>query len=107
MNAGLTLHQPFPHRDGDTFALGMGYAHVSRTAANADRDANFYNGGGTIVRGGETYIEATYQYQFTPWMQIQPDAQYVFNPGAGQINPAGTGRLQNELVMGVRTNILF
>ena len=107
MNVGLTLHMPFPHRDADTFGLGMGYAHVSRTAANSDRDANFYNGGGTIVRGGETFIEATYQYQLTPWMQVQPDAQYVFNPGAGQINTAGTGRLKDELVTGVRTNILF
>ena len=107
MNFGITMHDPLPHRDDDTVGLGMGYAHVSRSAANSDRDANFYNGGGTIVRGGETYIEATYQYAATPWLQVQPDAQYVFNPGAGQINPAGTGRLKNELVMGVRTNILF
>ncbi|MGH7049022.1 MAG: carbohydrate porin, partial [Stellaceae bacterium] len=29
LNAGITLHEPFPHRDDDTFGIGMGYARVS------------------------------------------------------------------------------
>jgi len=52
-------------------------------------------------------VEVTYQYQVTPWWQLQPDVQYVFNPGAGLANPAGTGKIGNEAVLGLRTNILF
>jgi porin len=60
------------------------------------------------VRGSETYVEATYQYQVRPWMQLQPDLQYVFSPGAGIANPnLTTQRLQNEFVLGVRANVLF
>ncbi len=57
---------------------------------------------------GETFLEATYQYQVTPWWQIQPDFQYIFNPGAGVANPNSPGqRVKDEAVIGVRTNILF
>ena len=41
-------------------------------------------------------------------MQVQPDVQYVFKPGGGLANPNNPGqRIGNELVLGVRTNILF
>ena len=32
LNAGITFHEPFLHRDDDTFGIGMGYAHVSSSA---------------------------------------------------------------------------
>ena len=61
---------------------------------------------GTPVRSDETFVEATYQYQLTPWAQLQPDLQYVFNPGAGIANPNNpTSRVRNELVFGVRANL--
>jgi porin len=41
-------------------------------------------------------------------MQLQPDLQYVFNPGGGVQNPNDpTQRVKNELVLGMRTNIVF
>jgi porin len=44
----------------------------------------------------------------TPWWQIQPDFQYVFNPGAGVANPNSPGQqAKDEAIIGVRTNILF
>jgi len=108
MNAGLVFRDPFTYRTDDTFGLGMGYTHVSGRAAGLDRDNFTYTGMFTPVRGGETYLEATYQYQVTPWWQAQPDIQYVFNPGAGIANPnASTQAVRNEMVFGVRTTILF
>ncbi len=108
LNAGLTMHEPIRHRDDDTFAIGMGYASVGSRAAALDRDTAFFSGGPYPTRGGEIFIEATYQYQATPWLQIQPDAQYVFNPGAGLPSPSNSAkRIPNETVLGVRTNILF
>ena len=108
LNAGITFREPFLHRDDDTFGVGMGYAHVSGRAAAFDRDTGFFTGSFTPVRSGETFVEVTYQYQATPWWQLQPDFQYVVNPGAGIANPnAPTQRVKGEAVFGLRTNILF
>jgi porin len=108
VNAGVTIHEPFLHRDNDTFGLAVGFAKVSGRDAASDKAAAFYTGAYVPVRSSETFIEATYQYQATPWWQIQPDIQYVFTPGGGVANPSDpTKRVGNELIMGVRTNILF
>ena len=107
-NLGLTMHEPFLHRDEDTMGLGLGYASVSRQASAYAADVASFGGTYNPKRSSETFIEATYQYQVTPWFQLQPDIQYVFNPGAGLPNPnAPTKRIKDELILGVRTNILF
>jgi porin len=108
MNFGLTLREPLLHRDDDTLGIGMGYAQVSGRSAALDRDTAAFTGSITPTRNGETFVEVTYQYQMAPWWQLQPDIQYVFNPGAGIANPnASTERVKNETVFGMRTNILF
>jgi porin len=108
MNAGLTFHEPFLHRDNDTFGIGMGFAKVSGSAAALDKATAFYTGTYVPTRGSETYVEVTYQYQVTPWWQLQPDIQYIFTPSGGIANPnAPTQRIGNELVLGLRTNIQF
>ena len=110
MNAGFVLRDPIPHidRDDDTFGIAMGLAHVSNDVSDLDRETAYYTGDYTPIQGSETFVEATYQYQYTPWCQIQPDIQYVFNPGGGIANPNNAGqRVQNELVVGVRLNILL
>jgi porin len=112
-NLGFTYHDPVTNRPDDTLAVGMGYARVSQQVTNADLDAGAVlqqtnPGDFTGPRHSETYVEATYQYQMRPWWQIQPDVQYVFNPGGGIIDPNNpTQRVKNELVLGVRTNVLF
>ncbi len=94
LDGGIVYHDPF-HRAADTVGLGFGYAHPGRLA-------------GTGGRGGETYVEATYQIQVHPWWQVQPDLQYVVNPGGGLPDPNDPARrIGNELVLGMRTNVLF
>lgn len=108
VDGGATLHDPLPGRDGDTLGLGFGVAHVGSFAAALDRDTAFFTGRFVPVRGSETFLELTYQAQVTPWWQLQPDVQYVFNPGAGLANPnAPTQRIRDEAVIGLRTNIAF
>lgn len=109
MNAGLTFSEPIMHRDDDTLGVGMGFTHVSSRVSDLDKDQRIYTGAGFPIRAGETYIEATYQYQITPWWQVQPDFQYVFNPGAGILNPkSSTGqKVQDEAVFGIRMNFAF
>ncbi len=108
MNAGFTFHEPIYHRDDDTCGVGMGYAKVGDHASGFDRDTVYYTSAFHPVRSSETYVEATYQYQLTSWCQLQPDFQYVFNPGAGIANPNAPGqRVRNEAVVGLRMNVLF
>jgi porin len=107
-NLGFNFHEPILHRDADSFGIGLGYAHVSSRASGVDNDTAFFTGAFTPARRSETFIEATYQYAVAPWWQLQPDFQYVFNPGAGAANPnAPTQRVGDEAVIGLRTNILF
>jgi porin len=107
-NVGLTMHEPIMHRDADTFGIGLGFAKVSGSDSALDQATAAETGTYVPVRGSETYVEVTYQYQALPWLQIQPDAQYVFTPGGGLADPNNPGhRIGNELVLGVRTNILF
>jgi len=108
MNAGIVLHDPFTYRTGDSVGLGVGYTHVSGQVAAYDRDLAIATTSFVPPQTGEAYVEATYQYEVTPWLQLQPDVQYVFNPGGGLANPNNpTQRIRNELVLGARTNIAF
>jgi porin len=109
LNAGVTMHEPILGRDDDTAGVGVNFAQVSSGATGLDQDTAFYSPGVfSAVRHNETVLEATYQYQVMPWWQIQPDVQYVLNPGAGIVNPdMPTQKIKNELVFGLRTNITF
>jgi len=109
IDAGLTMHGPFPGRDNDIFGVQMGVAWATDGASGYDRDLRFFQPTAyTPVRSSETFFEAMYQIQVTPWWQIQPDVQYFINPGAGIANPnEPTQRIKNELVIGLRTNITF
>jgi porin len=100
-NAGIVMKAPFKGRDYDSVGLGLAYIKVGNHASGLDADS------GNAVRGSETAIEATYQYQVTPWWQLQGDVQYTFNAGAGQNPNNPTKALRNTFVIGVRTNITF
>jgi porin len=107
LDGGLALRDPLPGRKDDTLAVGFGYVRLGPNAIGYSADAALYNPGVfTPLRSSETALEATYQYQATPWAQIQPDLQYVFNPGGGIADPAG-GRVGDALVAGLRVNLTF
>jgi porin len=107
-NGGVTLTDPLPGRDKDTAGIDLGIGHVSGQVADLNEATAFFSGMPTPVRGTETLIELTYQAQITPWLQIQPDAQFVFNPGGGIEDPNDPSHLlSNEVVVGVRSNIIF
>lgn len=107
VNAGAIMKAPLHGRDNDTVGIGYGLANVSGRASDLDRDSGAF-GSSIPVRSKEQFIELTYQFQAAAWWQIQPDFQYVFNPGAGISNPSNTAeRVGNEAVVGIRTIITF
>jgi porin len=100
-NAGIVMKAPFAGRDNDSVGIGLAYIKVGSHASAFDVN------NGLVPRGSETAVEATYQYQVTPWWQLQADAQYTFNAGAGQNPNTPTQALRNTFVIGMRTNITF
>ncbi len=108
LNAGVVLKAPFAGRDNDSFGIGYGLATVSRSAGLLNKDAAFYAGTPGPKRSSESFIELTYQASITPWLLVQPDFQYVWNPGGGVANPLIPGkRIGNEAIFGLRTNVTF
>jgi porin len=108
LNAGLNFHEPILHRDDDVFGVAMEYCHVSGAEAAFNQATELYTGAFTPARNGETVLEITYQYQLTPAVILQPDFQYVFNPGGGLANPNNPDQqIKDEAVIGLRVNLTF
>ena len=82
------MHEPFLGRDGDTAGIGVGYARVGSGQSGYDRDLQVARSGRLCASADRRdLLEATYQYQLMPSWQIQPDIQYIINPGGGIVNP--------------------
>ncbi|MFM0742029.1 carbohydrate porin, partial [Paraburkholderia xenovorans] len=108
VNAGVTLKAPFKGRDNDVAGLAIGYAKIGSHAQSLANDTAALTTPGYPSRSAETVVEATYQYQVTPWWQLQADFQYVFRPAGGIPDPANPSqRIGNETIVGLRTNIVF
>jgi porin len=106
---GLNLKAPLPGRDADSFGVGYGLVKISNRASNLDRDIAFFTDDPAFpIRTAEQFVEVTYQIQAAGWWQIQPDFQYILNPGGGIPNPNAPGqRIKDEAVLGLRSTIAF
>ena len=83
----------------------MSYLGISPAARDFSRDLVAFGRAGTPYATNETVLEATYQTPVTDWLTLQPDAQYVFNPGAGIVGPFGNRPLPNALVIGFASDV--
>ena len=105
VDGGITYQGAFG-RDNDTMGLGVGWARISDTARAGD--AVLAATSNYPIRSSEIVLEATYQAQLAPWWSIQPDFQYVINPGGGILNPnQPTKRVGDAAIFGLRTSITF
>jgi len=93
-DTGLTYKGLIPTRDNDTLGLAFAYAQLSNGARSLLEDE------GASPAGAEMVIELSYQAEITPWLVVQPDLQYIINPG-------GTTDLDNALVIGGRASVVF
>jgi porin len=76
----------------------LGFGLIYSDNGIAFSQANIENGGPGL--GGETTLELDYQFYITPWLAIQPDAQYIIDPG-------GNSDRSNITVLALRTIIEF
>lgn len=106
-DAGLVYKGPFGRKD-DQAGIAFSYARVGQAARDFDADTARFTGQPFPVRSGEALLELTYRIQVAPWLQVQPDFQYVFNLGGGLPNPNAPGtRIEDAAVFGLRTVVTF
>jgi porin len=83
--AGAVYRGLLPGRDKDALAFAAYYGAFSRDLRG---------------QNSETVLELTYTLALTPWLTVQPDIQYVINPG-------GRSSVKNALVVGAQISITF
>ena len=84
-DGGLLYKGLVPHRPDDKIGIATAVARVGDNARGFDADVGFFSGNAFFpVRSSEAVIELMYQAQLKPWWMLQPDLQYVINPGGGR-----------------------
>ena len=93
-NAGVVYKGLIPTREQDYTIFGLVYGKFSNNYAR------------TVAAAGNGYpqyemvLEWGYRVNFTKFAYVQPDLQWVINPG-------GTGRIPNALVLGAQMSVVF
>jgi porin len=105
-DAGLTYKGLIPGRGDDTAGLAFAYARIGDNARGFDEDLQANGNPSFPVRDEESVLEVTYQMQVTPWMTMQPDLQWIFQPGGHVLNADGSIR-RDALVLGLRSSLTF
>lgn len=96
-NGGVTMTAPLPGRTSDQVGIDFGIGKVSSRLQGSELSQ------GNKAQTSEQLIEITYQAQVLPWLVVQPDVQYTFNPSGGVQDPNDpTHNVRNELVAGAR-----
>lgn len=93
-DTGLTYKGFIPGRDDDSLGVAFGFAGVSSggRVSIADEDLS--------PTSAEMVLEVTYQVQVTSFLTVQPDLQWIVNPGA-------TSSISDALVIGARASVCF
>jgi porin len=105
-DGGVVYKGLTPGRPNDRVGIAAAFARVGDNARGLDADIGLFGNFFYPVRTSEAVIELTYLAQLKPWLLVQPDLQYVINPGGGVLNSNGSQR-RNALVLGVRSSINF
>lgn len=91
VGGGLHYLGPIPKRDKDIVGIAVGSGNFAPRLGDVGSDY------GSRV-GSETVIEAFYRLQLNRWFYLQPDVQFIMNPG---------GMYPNSVAMGIRSVITF
>lgn len=104
---GVNWNGPIAGRPDDTAGLAVTFAGIGANARSFSDDLVFYRGAGAPYERGETVLEATYKAKLAAWLDLQPDMQYVVNPGAGIPTAQSARPLKNDLIFDVRATVNF
>lgn len=92
LDAGFNFTGLIAGRDKDIAGIGFVYTKLSNNLSDET--------GAPLGSHHEAILEATYKIVVKDWLSVQPDFQYIFNPGA-------CDNATNAIVAGIRFNISF
>jgi porin len=99
-DGGVILSGTIPARAEDTLAVGFAYTGISNDVQAPDS--------GLLSAGSfEALLEVCYTAQLRTGWTLQPDFQYIWQPGGGVPEPSGKGTVSNAAVWGLRSTINF
>ena len=91
---GLVYKGLVPKRDDDTTAFEVMYAKYSGKLKDSQQSV------GAAPQRYEMVFEFTHRVMITKWMYMQPDMQYIVQPG-------GTGNIDDAFVVGFQLGLTF
>ena len=91
-DTGFDYKGLLPGREKDITGIALSYTKLSTDLCD--------DAGEALGSHHEAILEATYKVQVKDWLTVQPDIQYIFNPGACE-------NQDNAFVAGVRFNVSF
>ena len=100
VNGGLVYRGLVPARVDDIAAFGVSYGRFSAEQQRAQRAERRVSASTAGVQEHELVLEWSYIMQAAKWLGIQPDLQYIVNPG-------GTGKVKNAVVIGLQMAVTF
>lgn len=92
LGAGMVYTGLFPGRPHDRLGLAVADARTGDKFRRAMQSA------GTPATAGEIAVELSYRAELNDWLAMQPDLQYILDPGA---DPT----LDNVLMLGLRVEV--
>lgn len=96
ISAGIFYAAPFASRPDDEIGVGLARTDYNDRAAAALSFAQ----SGAERPNAEYSTEIYYSYSLTPWLNVRPDLQYIFNPG-------GYSDRAPALIFGARTDVVL
>jgi len=84
-DGGVAWFGPIPARPDDVAGIALSVLRYTEDFQQQEQSV------GTPVGGGETAMEVTYQINVMPWLVIQPDAQFFFNPATSRRDAQALG----------------
>lgn len=94
LGGGLVYTGLVPGRAEDQLGLAIAHVELGTPYRRALELA------GEASDRSETNLELTYRAPLAPWLTVQPDVQYIINPG-------GNPTLRNAFLMGLRVEVGF
>lgn len=94
VGAGIVRAEGWSAQLDDAFGVAIGLARMGSGARRAAKLA------GERSADVELVLELTWRCQVNEWLAIQPDLQYIVNPGASRMTP-------DALVVSVRLDVAF
>jgi porin len=104
-DGGIVFNGLIPGRPEDVLSIGAAYARFSDRARQLDADLAAFTGAG-FVRDFEAALEADYQIQVLPGLQVDLDLQRIIHPSSMAAD-ASVARIPDATVLTLHTLIKY